>query len=174
MSIAGALLSLVSVAGVIATGAVPPPVTVTTQPAAPPAARGWAWPLDPPPEVVRAFEAPAQPWLPGHRGVDLAGAPRAVVRAPASGRIVFAGHIADRGVVVVAHESGLRSTFEPVTTALPEGTPVARGDDVGVLAATPGHCVPATCLHWGVLRGATYLDPLTLIGRRPVRLLPLD
>jgi hypothetical protein len=28
------------------------------------------------------------------------------------------------------------------------------------------------CLHWGLLRGATYLNPLTLVGAGPIRLLP--
>jgi hypothetical protein len=36
-----------------------------------------------------------------------------------------------------------------------------------------GHCFPATCLHWGLIVGETYVDPLTLVGGGPVRLLPL-
>ena len=35
------------------------------------------------------------------------------------------------------------------------------------------HCLPRACLHWGWLRGETYLDPLRLVGGGPVRLLPL-
>jgi murein DD-endopeptidase MepM/ murein hydrolase activator NlpD len=81
--------------------------------------------------------------------------------------------LAGRGVVVVTHAGGLRSTFEPVDGALPVGAMVAAGARVGRLAMTPTHCEPAVCLHWGVLRGRTYLDPLALLGRRPIVLLPL-
>jgi hypothetical protein len=33
--------------------------------------------------------------------------------------------------------------------------------------------LPKACLHWGLLAGKHYLNPLTLIPDRPVRLLPL-
>lgn len=133
----------------------------------------WSWPLDPRPEVARRFDRPDQPWLPGHRGVDLAAAVGQPVLAPADGRVTWAGVIAGRSVVVVSHDGGLRSTFEPVVATVPVGTAVARGQDVGAVAATPGHCAPRTCLHWGVLRGETYLDPLALVGRAEVVLLPV-
>jgi hypothetical protein len=35
-----------------------------------------------------------------------------------------------------------------------------------------GH-VDASVLHWGLLRGTDYLDPLALLGLERVRLLPL-
>lgn len=138
----------------------------------------WVWPLDPPPEVVRAFVLPEQRWLPGHRGVDLlvsadAGGSGRAVRAPASGRVRFVGHVAGKPVLVVEHAGGLRSTFEPVASLLVPGAGVTRGQAVGEVATTAGHCAPSTCLHWGVLRGDTYLDPLALLGPAPVRLLPL-
>lgn len=133
----------------------------------------WAWPLDPAPEVVRQFDPPDQPWLPGHRGVDLAAAAGQSVLAPADGQVTWTGVIAGRGVVVVGHPGGLRSTFEPVTGAPVTGTRVARGARVGSVATTPGHCVPRTCVHWGVLRGETYLDPLSFVGRARIVLLPL-
>ena len=44
---------------------------------------------------------------------------------------------------------------------------------IGHLAAPGSHCPPRACLHWGWLRGETYLDPLRLVGAAPVRLLPL-
>jgi murein DD-endopeptidase MepM/ murein hydrolase activator NlpD len=124
--------------------------------------------------VLRGFDAPDQPWLPGHRGVDLGAADRQDVRSPAAGVVTFSGRIAGRGVVVVRHEDGLRSTFEPVDPGVAVGTLVARGDRIGVVSSTPGHCAPATCVHWGVLRASTYVDPLSLLGRAPVILLPLD
>ncbi|WP_344253940.1 M23 family metallopeptidase [Terrabacter carboxydivorans] len=134
----------------------------------------WAWPLQPQPEVVRRFDAPDQPWLPGHRGVDLAAAVGQSVLAPTDGRVSWSGVVAGRAVVVVTHENGLRSTFEPVAGSPAVGTAVARGDRVGQITATAGHCAPRTCLHWGVLRGDTYLDPLSFVGRASVILLPLS
>ncbi|MDN5794993.1 MAG: M23 family metallopeptidase [Intrasporangium sp.] len=135
---------------------------------------GWTWPLDPQPRVLGPFDPPAEQWGRGHRGVDLSAAVGRPVLSPAGGRVSFAGTIAGRGVVVVAHEGGLRSTFEPVRHQAPVGTTVRAGDLVAVVDETAGHCAPATCLHWGVLRGDTYLDPLSLMTRRRIVLLPLE
>ena len=124
--------------------------------------------------VVRRFDPPPRPWLPGHRGVDLGAEPDAVIRAAGAGTIVFAGQVAGRGVVSVAHPGGLRTTYEPVPAgALQPGDPVTAGQEIGRLA--PGHpgCPQAACLHWGLRRSGNYLDPLTLLGLGRVRLLPL-
>jgi hypothetical protein len=54
------------------------------------------------------------------------------------------------------------------------GDRVAAGDVIGALELLGSHCFPTACLHWGWLRGETYLDPLRLVGDPgPVRLLPL-
>lgn len=136
------------------------------------ASAAWAWPVPEPREVVRGFDAPGAPWGAGHRGVDLRTVVGAPVLSPTDGVVTFAGLIAGREVLVVAHPGGLRSTFEPVSATQPVGTAVARGDAVGTLTSSPGHCPPGTCLHWGVLRGAVYLDPLAFV-RQQVVLLPL-
>ena len=110
----------------------------------------WRWPLHPQPTVVHPFRAPAQPWGPGHRGVDLLGG--VVVRAPRDGVLSFAGVVAGRPVLVVTHSGGLRSSFEPVSAGLPTRPPVRGGDPIGVLVESAhSHCAPATCLHWGCL-----------------------
>ncbi len=144
---------------------------------APPAAAGTAvpvgvWPLRPPPEVVRGFDPPDARWGAGHRGVDLLGppAPRSARRCP--GVVSFAGRIAGRGVVVVDHGE-TRTTYEPVLAAVRRGDRVAAGAVLGHLSSAGSHCSPRACLHWGWLRGETYLDPLLLVGAGPVRLLPL-
>ena len=178
MSIGSALLTAVlATASVTSMSSVPAtsgtPVSAGGPLPSPTTSARWAWPLDPPPEVVRRFDRPDQPWLPGHRGVDLAATVGQSVTAPTAGRISWTGVIAGRAVVVVGHDGGLRSTFEPAAAAAPAGTAVARGDRVGVVTSTPGHCAPRTCLHWGVLSGETYLDPLSFVGRAPVVLLPL-
>ena len=61
---------------------------------------------------------------------------------------------------------GVRTTYEPVRRRVDVGDPVARGQQIGTLQRLLSHCFPRACLHWGLLRGETYLDPLTLVGRR--------
>lgn len=125
-----------------------------------PAVGGWRAPLISPVRVVRAFDNPARPWLSGHRGVDLAASPGVAVLAPSAGRVVFAGRVVDRGVLVVAHPGGLRSSFEPVTATVAVGTVVWAGQSIGLV--DPGHC-PDGCLHWGVRSPRGYLDPMRFI-----------
>jgi Peptidase family M23 len=133
----------------------------------------WRWPLAPQPAVARSFSPPAQRWGRGHRGVDLSGRPGQPVLAAGAGTVRFAGTLAGRGVVSIVHGE-LRTTYEPVRPLVSAGQRVAAGQPVGVLAAAPSHCGWAgTCLHWGLLRGSRYLDPLHLLTRGPSRLLPV-
>lgn len=136
--------------------------------------RGWAWPLGPPHAVLRRFEPPAQRWGAGHRGVDLGAGPGTVVAAPTDGVVTFVGVIAGRGVLVVSHAGGLRSTFEPVAPLVEVGNRIRRGQPVALLdLSLTGHCGPVSCLHWGVIRDESYLDPLAFVRAR-VALLPLS
>ncbi|MBN1093536.1 M23 family metallopeptidase [Blastococcus sp. TML/M2B] len=148
------------------------PVSVAAPPPAPTAA-AWGVPLDGGPVVTRPFDRLANPYGPGHRGVDLAGAPAAPVLAAGEGVVVFAGMVAGRPVVSIDHAGGLRTTYEPVTGSVAAGQRVARGSPVGALV--PGHagCPVEACLHWGLRRGEVYLDPLSLLAPPRVRLLPL-
>ncbi|MBV1848629.1 M23 family metallopeptidase [Catellatospora tritici] len=132
----------------------------------------WRWPLDGTPRPVRRFDPPPQPWLPGHRGVDLAAEPGTPVLAAGAGVVRYAGTLAGRGVVSVAHPDGLITTYEPVQASVQPGEQVDAGTVLGAL--TPGHpgCPVAACLHWGLRRGAAYLDPLAVLGLARVRLLP--
>jgi murein DD-endopeptidase MepM/ murein hydrolase activator NlpD len=130
------------------------------------------WPLQPRPEVVHGFELPAKPWLPGHRGVDLAGHPGQPVLAATPGTITYAGPLAGRGVITITTGTR-RTTYEPVVPAVSVGTTVQTGTVIGRLSAAGSHCRPRTCLHWGLLDAKQYLNPLTLVPNRPVRLLPL-
>ncbi len=167
-------------AGVVAAvqGAAPQPAAPWTQVASVRAGEGavapagaFRAPLGGALVVLRRFEPPAQHWGPGHRGVDLAAVVGQDVLAPADGVVTFAARIVDRPVVVVSHGS-LRSTLEPVAAVVPVGTTVTAGRAIGRLSSDPGHCVPVVCLHWGLLRGDTYLDPLALLAPRSVRLWP--
>lgn len=146
-----------------------PPVLADERSPAP--SGGAVWPLSPVPEVAEGFDPPDSRWGPGHRGVDLAGSVGQPVRAALPGRVSFAGTLAGRGVVVVDH-GATRTTYEPVDRTVSVGDTVAAGDRIGTLQLGGSHCFPAACLHWGLRAGDTYLDPLTLVGAGPVRLLP--
>jgi murein DD-endopeptidase MepM/ murein hydrolase activator NlpD len=130
----------------------------------------WRWPLGPPaPRVVRPFAPPATPWGPGHRGVDLAARPGLPVYSAALGTVSYAGRLAGRGVIAITHGS-LRTTYLPVRPSVRKGHTVQAGSRIGTVEPS-SHCT-MSCLHWGLLRGDTYLDPLQLV-QREVRLLPL-
>ncbi|RSN14034.1 hypothetical protein DMB42_05555 [Nonomuraea sp. WAC 01424] len=137
--------------------------------AAPPT---WRWPLDGNPRILRRFAPPPAPWLAGHRGVDLAAPAEAPVLAAGPGTIRYAGSVGGRGVVTIDHPGGLRTTYLPVTASVKPGQPITMGDPLGVVQAIQGHC-QESCLHWGLLQSSRYLDPLLLLGRALIRLLPL-
>ncbi len=136
------------------------------------------WPLRPPPAVVRGFDAPSPDWNPGHRGVDLPGTPGQRVYAAGTATVVFAGLLAGRPVVSLAHPGGLRTSYEPVRAAVRAGQTVTAQTVLGELAAGHAGCRAAACLHWGAMwgpaSGADYVDPLGLLKSTPVRLKPLD
>jgi murein DD-endopeptidase MepM/ murein hydrolase activator NlpD len=133
----------------------------------------YQWPVVPP-HVVRRFDPPPEPWLAGHRGVDLSASAGAPVRAAGGGVVVYTGTLAGRGVVSILHAGGLRTTYEPVTATVQAGDTVAAGDPIGSVEAGHPGCPAAACLHWGLRRGDVYLDPLALLGLGRVRLLPLE
>lgn len=148
-----------------------PPPSGTAPPGSPPVGAVWVPPL-PGPHVTRPFEAPATPYGRGHRGVDLAAAPGAVVVAAGDGVVAFAGAVAGRPVVSIDHTGGLRTTYEPVEATVGAGQRVAQGSPIGTLAAGHAGCPAAACLHWGLRRGEAYLDPLQLLAPPRIRLLP--
>ncbi|MEU8681348.1 M23 family metallopeptidase [Streptomyces sp. NPDC048611] len=151
-----------------------------------PSAEDRSWPVGGPtglqPTVLRGWKPPPAPWAAGHRGVDLAASAGAVVRAAAPGRVTYAGTVAGRGVLTLeVSRSGhppLRTTYEPVRSTVKKGQRVTAGQPVALLQkGGPFHC-REPCLHWGLRRGKTYLDPLSLLPQNmlrggPSRLLPI-
>lgn len=138
----------------------------------------WQWPLRPGvPVLTRAFDAPSPNWQRGHRGVDLAGAPGQPVYPAAPGVVVFAGELAGRPLVSVAHPGGLRTSYEPVEVSVRPGARVGAGTPLGRLAAGHTGCPARACLHWGAMWGpaarADYVDPTGLLATTPVRLKPV-
>lgn len=130
----------------------------------------WRAPLQPF-TVTRVFAPPPTPYAAGHRGVDVAGVPGERVTSAGAGTVSFAGQLAGRGVVVVTH-GVLRTTYEPVEPSVRRGGTVREGQLIGLLNAGHSGCPVRACLHWGLLRGDVYLDPLSLLSPPAVRLLP--
>jgi murein DD-endopeptidase MepM/ murein hydrolase activator NlpD len=99
------------------------------------------------------------------------------VYAGGAGTVVFAGVLAGRPVVSVAHLGGLRTSYEPVVASVRPGQPVASGAVLGELATGHQGCPTVACLHWGAMWGpaanADYVDPLGLLMTTPIRLKPL-
>ncbi|HVT65337.1 MAG TPA: peptidoglycan DD-metalloendopeptidase family protein [Mycobacteriales bacterium] len=144
----------------LATGAAAAPSTVRGGSPA-----GYEWPLRPAPnQIVRDFDPPPKPWLAGNRGLDLGGHVGQAVHASNSGIVTFAGLVGGVGAVAITF-GALRTTYEPVTPTVHRGQRVNAGQVIGHL--------DAEALHWGLLRGRDYLDPLALLGLLRVRLLPL-
>lgn len=136
--------------------------------------------------LLRGFEETAGPYGPGHRGVDVGAAPGASVRAPASGRVTFAGRVAGATWVTIEVAPAVLVTVGPLRSAAPSvGRAVTTGAPVGTLA--PGHPVvdrgPAlggsphvglAALHLGLRVSGVYVDPLPwLAGLARPRLAPL-
>lgn len=132
-------------------------------------ANGWTAPGS---EIVvaRAFDPPAQPWLSGHRGVDLDVQIGSEIKAAGSGTVVYAGNLAGRPVISIEHASGIRTTYEPVEPRVSKGDSVEAGEVIGTLVE--GHS-PGS-LHWGAkISDDEYMNPLLLISGA-VRLKPWD
>ena len=139
------------------------PLAAASPPSATPSQYGW--PLLPGPDrIVRDFDPPARPWLAGNRGLDLAGRQGQAVHAANSGVVTFAGPVGGVGAVAITF-GALRTTYEPITPTVRRGEQVSVGQVIGHM--------DGPLLHWGLLRGSDYLDPLALLGLMRVRLLPL-
>lgn len=115
-------------------------------------------PVDGP--VQRPFAAPAHPYGPGHRGVDLAAEPGATVRSALPGLVTFAGQVAGRGWVTVDHGGALDTTYGVLEPRhVTAGQRVQAGDPLGRLRADARH------LDWGARLDGDYIDPLRLLSR---------
>ena len=104
--------------------------------------------------------------------LDLAAEVGSTVRAAGPGTVTWAAPLPGRGVVVVSHPDGRRTTYEPVAASVHVGDDIVAGDVLGVIDHGDVHCGGLlSCLHWGLRRGRDYLDPMLLLRRgRPVLL----
>ena len=110
--------------------------------------------------------------------MDLAGIPDQPVYAAGPATVVFAGVLAGRPVVSLAHPGGLHTSYEPVRASVRAGQRVDSGSQLGVLLSGHPGCPAPACLHWGAMWGpssrADYVDPLGLLTGTRVRLKPLS
>ena len=103
-----------------------------------------------------------------HDGVDILDPAGTAIIAPARGRVVFAGIMADGAeVVVIAHDDGLVSLYAHLQVG-PLGPTVKAGDivlagerigSVGLTGLTTGYH-----LHWAVYKNGEPIDPLSTLG----------
>ena len=151
--------------------------------------------------VVRGFDARAGPFGPGHRGIDILAPAGALVGAPATGRVGFAGPVAGTAWVSLVVAPGVLVTIGPLLD--PAVTPGQRlralaavgrlgpGHGAGAPAAATGATgagsggagggaawAPAAgggaTLHVSVRVDGMYVDPLPYLVDRPrPRLAPL-
>ena len=112
-------------------------------------------PVDGP--VIDGFRPPDHPWGAGNRGLTYATRPGSAVRATAPGVVRFAGRIGPHAYVSVVHADGLRTTYSYLASI-----GVHAGD---VLAGRARLGTTGRTFHLGILDGATYLDPATVLGR---------
>ncbi|MDP4334610.1 M23 family metallopeptidase [Curtobacterium sp. A7_M15] len=117
----------------------------------------WVWPTGS--RVVgRPWEAPADDYAAGHRGIDVPAQLGTTVAAVDDGTVTFAGQVAGRGVVTIDHGGGLRSTVDSVVPSVATGDTVAQGEALGTVSV--GHCPAADpCLHLGARLDDRYVDP---------------
>ena len=130
---------------------------------------GHVWPING--RVVRGFDPPQNTYGAGHRGIDIGAPVGTPVVAAADGVVTFAGTVAGVSMITVTH-GDVRTTYQPVAPTVSAGQSVTAGQVIGKLQ--DGHGT-TTSLHFGVLQGTTYLDPVTWLGgdpNQPVRLLP--
>jgi murein DD-endopeptidase MepM/ murein hydrolase activator NlpD len=152
-------------------GPIPPPTTGPDPPRVPASRVPALW-MPAHGAVVRGFDAHAGPYGPGHRGIDIAAPEGTIARAPAAGKVVFAGPVAGTTWVSLLVAPGVRVTLGPLldpTTA----RRVRLGDPLGRVG--PGHQVGGVTLHLSVRVDGVYVDPLAYLVDRPrPRLAPLS
>ncbi len=121
----------------------------------------WQPPVDGP--IVGRFRVGRDPFAAGQRrGIDLAAAPGATVRAPCGGRVAFAGRLPERGGAVSLRCGATTATVLGLEAlGIRAGDVVRRGDRLGDAGPTGRLRLGA---RWTARRFG-YRDPMTLLGR---------
>jgi murein DD-endopeptidase MepM/ murein hydrolase activator NlpD len=121
--------------------------------------------------VLRAFALSSDRFARGqHRGVDLAAALGAPVRAACGGRVRFAGRVPGGGRTVSVVCGRLAATYQHLgALAVHRGELLAPGATVGTVGRSADGRTRRPHLHLGARETASgrYVDPLTLLGSPP-------
>ena len=122
--------------------------------------------------IVEPYREPACAYCAGHRGVSVAVADGAEVRAIADGVITFAGEVAGTLYVVLQFAPNFRLTYGGLRDRLSDsGAEINTGDEIKK-GAVLGHV--GTRVYLGVRRGVDPVSPLPFIGVRRSRLVRPD
>ncbi len=102
------------------------------------------------------FDPPAEPWLPGNRGLTFGSRPGLPVEAVQPGTVGFAGPIAGEGYVTILLQDGRDTTYSYLARI-----DVASGDrvEVGAVIGSTGD----RPFHLGYRDRGSYLDPTELV-----------
>lgn len=100
-----------------------------------------------------------------HAGLDYYGGAGTPIRAPARGRVVFAGPLVVRGnTTILDHGWGVYTAYAHQSEILVQvGDEVAAGQEIGLVGATGR--VTGAHLHWEVWVGGVPVDPLEWVAR---------
>lgn len=165
------LAPLVVITVMLLAAAKPLPATSAEQTAA-----KWPWPLLG--EVITPYKNGDDRYAAGqHRGIDIAAAIGADVRAVVAGKVTYAGRLPDGGnAVTISDEAGryLVSYLHLSTRAVSRGEKVTVGTKLGVVGTTGRRSAEPSHLHFGVRTAASreYVDPATLLGPLQLAQLP--
>lgn len=133
-------------------------------PGALPAGAGWIEPVSAP--VVDPFRPPTTRYGRGNRGLEYGDSEGLDVIAVDGGRVVFSGMVARHRHIVVAHGSGLRSTYAYLeSSVVTRGQAVRQGQYLGRAASG---------FHLTARLGDVYVDPALLFAGAEVVLALTD
>lgn len=123
----------------------------------------WLWPVPTNHSLSTPYRAPASPYGPGHRGIDILVAEGTAIVSPASGTLAVAQWVVDRDVVTLRVDSDWLISFDGATGDVPVGSAVSGGQTLAHVAPTP-HC---SCVHVGVRFRGDYVNPMLIWGEVP-------
>ena len=106
-------------------------------------------------QVIDPFRPPAHIGGAGNRGLEYATSENQVVAAAAVGYVLFAGSVAGRKVITIAHGDGVRTTYSGLREIW-----VVEGETVNQQSAIAR---ANTGFHFGARVNDHYLDPQILI-----------
>ncbi len=120
-------------------------------------------------DLLRPYDAPDNPYAPGHRGIKIGRPVGTAVRSSGDGVVSFAGSVAGNLTVSIDHGAGLMTTYTYLgSIAVTGGRAVARGDVVGLTGeGKPDEDLPPH-VHLSARHDGVYFDPLALYAGRAI------